>query len=154
MFSFLPITFQNTNKSITHNSHRVILRTPTLHHTNTLSTTLQEKQMVLQGLSGVPMVASSPQRHDGGPLNVAVGGPIDVQAYQPPWKSLVEFAQTQDPDRIDPSSHSQYQQLMSHVSTGRDWVHWRDRNIFIWNKQCMKLPIIMNRKLIIIIILS
>ena len=76
--------------------------------------------MVLQGLSGVPMVASSPQRHDGGPLNVAVGGPIDVQAYQPPWKSLVEFAQTQDPDRIDPSSHSQYQQLMSHVSTGRD----------------------------------
>lgn len=71
--------------------------------------------MVLQGLSGVPMVASSPQRHDGGPLGVGVTGPLDVTGYHPPWKALADFAQAHDPDRIDPLAHQQYQQLMSQV---------------------------------------
>ncbi|RXG71924.1 Insulin enhancer protein ISL-2B [Armadillidium vulgare] len=72
---------------------------------------LQEKQMALQGLSGVPMVASSPIRHDGGPIGVGVNGPLDVTAYQAPWKTLSEFALTHDLERVDPSTPG-YQQLL------------------------------------------
>ncbi|XP_018012456.2 insulin gene enhancer protein ISL-1 [Hyalella azteca] len=89
--------------------------TPFVNHEHLCARlTLQEKQMVLQGLSGVPMVASSPQRHDGGPL-AGVSGPVDVTGYHPPWKALTEFAHAHDPDRIDPLIHQQYQQLMSQM---------------------------------------
>lgn len=75
--------------------------------------------MALQGITGVPMVASSPIRHDGAPMGVGMGGPLDVTAYQPPWKSLTEFALTHDLDRLDPST-PQYQQLVQQVSKKAD----------------------------------
>ncbi|CAL4227814.1 unnamed protein product, partial [Meganyctiphanes norvegica] len=71
----------------------------------------KEKQMALQGITGVPMVASSPIRHDGGPMGPGgpmSGVPLDVTAYQPPWKALTEFSLTHDLDRLDPST-PQYQ---------------------------------------------
>ncbi|XP_042220592.1 insulin gene enhancer protein ISL-1-like [Homarus americanus] len=74
----------------------------------------EEKQLALQGITGVPMVASSPIRHDGAPMGVGMGGPVDVTAYQPPWKSLTEFALTHDLDRLDPST-PQYQQLVQQM---------------------------------------
>lgn len=70
--------------------------------------------MALHGLSGVPMVASSPIRHDGGPMSVGANGPVDVTAYQAPWKSLSDFALTHDLDRVDPSTPG-YQQLIQQV---------------------------------------
>ncbi|XP_078388434.1 insulin gene enhancer protein isl-2a isoform X1 [Cetorhinus maximus] len=42
----------------------------------------------LQGLTGTPMVAGSPIRHDGS----VQGNAVEVQSYQPPWKALSEFA--------------------------------------------------------------
>ncbi|XP_064618913.1 insulin gene enhancer protein isl-1-like isoform X2 [Lineus longissimus] len=43
----------------------------------------------LQGpLQGVPMVASSPVRHESN----LQGQQVEVQSYQPPWKALSEFA--------------------------------------------------------------
>ncbi|KAG7169824.1 Insulin enhancer protein isl-2b-like 1, partial [Homarus americanus] len=80
----------------------------------------KEKQLALQGITGVPMVASSPIRHDGAPMGVGMGGPVDVTAYQPPWKSLTEFALTHDLDRLDPST-PQYQQLVQQRCCGTGW---------------------------------
>lgn len=60
------------------------------------------------------MVASSPIRHDGGPMSVGANGPVDVTAYQAPWKSLSDFALTHDLDRVDPSTPG-YQQLIQQV---------------------------------------
>ncbi|KAL5280069.1 ISL1 family protein [Megaselia abdita] len=45
-------------------------------------------------MQGIPMVASSPVRHDS-PLNLHG---IDVQTYQPPWKALSDFALNADLD--------------------------------------------------------
>ena len=40
-------------------------------------------------MQGVPMVASSPVRHESG----MQPNPVEVQSYQqPPWKALTEFA--------------------------------------------------------------
>ncbi|CAL4096399.1 unnamed protein product [Meganyctiphanes norvegica] len=63
------------------------------------------------------MVASSPIRHDGGPMGP--GGPmggdmLDVTAYQPPWKALTEFSLNHDLDRLDPTT-PQYQQLLQQM---------------------------------------
>ncbi|KAL3867017.1 hypothetical protein ACJMK2_044258, partial [Sinanodonta woodiana] len=59
----------------------------------------------LQGpLQGVPMVASSPVRHES-PLQV---NPVEVQSYQPPWKALSEFAMQSELDPQPP-----FQQLVS-----------------------------------------
>ena len=46
------------------------------------------------GMSGIPMVASSPVRHDS-PLNMHG---LEVTAYQPPWKALSDFALHADLD--------------------------------------------------------
>ncbi|XP_053695259.1 insulin gene enhancer protein isl-1 [Sabethes cyaneus] len=46
------------------------------------------------GLQGIPMVASSPVRHDS-PLNLHG---LEVTAYQPPWKALSDFALHSDLD--------------------------------------------------------
>lgn len=46
----------------------------------------------LQGLTGTPLVAGSPIRHD----NTVQGNPVEVQTYQPPWKALSEFALQSD----------------------------------------------------------
>lgn len=57
----------------------------------------------LQGMTGTALVAGSPIRH-----NPSVPGhPVEVQAYQPPWKALSEFALQSDLDQ------PAFQQLVS-----------------------------------------
>ncbi|XP_055864639.1 insulin gene enhancer protein isl-1-like isoform X2 [Biomphalaria glabrata] len=58
-------------------------------------------------LQGVPMVASSPVRHE--PPVGMQGNPVEVQSYQTPWKALSEFAMQGDLDQ----PHAPFQQLMS-----------------------------------------
>ncbi|XP_029047342.1 LOW QUALITY PROTEIN: insulin gene enhancer protein ISL-1 [Osmia bicornis bicornis] len=54
------------------------------------------------GMHGIPMVASSPVRHES-----SIGmTPLEVQAYQPPWKALSDFALHTDLDRLDPNTPS------------------------------------------------
>ncbi|CAI5645925.1 insulin gene enhancer protein isl-2b isoform X5 [Oreochromis niloticus] len=62
----------------------------------------------LQGLTGTPLVAGSPIRHEG---NVQ-GNPVEVQTYQPPWKALSEFALQSDLDQ------PAFQQLVSFSESG------------------------------------
>ncbi|XP_031426544.2 insulin gene enhancer protein isl-1 isoform X3 [Clupea harengus] len=42
----------------------------------------------IQGMTGTPMVATSPERHDGG----LQANQVEVQSYQAPWKVLSDFA--------------------------------------------------------------
>ncbi|TNN22213.1 Insulin gene enhancer protein ISL-3 [Liparis tanakae] len=49
----------------------------------------------LQGLTGTPLVAGSPIRHE----SSVQGNPVEVQTYQPPWKALSEFALQSDLDQ-------------------------------------------------------
>ena len=49
----------------------------------------------LQGLTGTALVAGSPIRHD----NTVQGNPVEVQTYQPPWKTLSDFALQSDLDQ-------------------------------------------------------
>lgn len=57
----------------------------------------------IQGMTGTPMVAASPERHDGG----LQANPVEVQSYQPPWKVLSDFALQSDIDQ------PAFQQLVS-----------------------------------------
>nr|XP_046201419.1 insulin gene enhancer protein isl-1-like isoform X2 [Oncorhynchus gorbuscha] len=61
----------------------------------------------IQGMTGTPMVAASPERHDGG----LQANPVEVQSYQPPWKVLSDFALQSDMDQ------PAFQQLV-HFSEG------------------------------------
>lgn len=62
------------------------------------------------GMHGIPMVASSPVRHES-----SIGmTPLEVQAYQPPWKALSDFALHTDLDRLDPNNPS-FHHLVSQV---------------------------------------
>ncbi|KAL4119221.1 hypothetical protein QTP88_012064 [Uroleucon formosanum] len=61
-------------------------------------------------MQGIPMVASSPVRHDS-PLGM---NQIDVQSFQPPWKALSEFALHSDLDRVD-TSQPHFQQLVNQM---------------------------------------
>ncbi|XP_052100372.1 insulin gene enhancer protein ISL-1-like isoform X3 [Mytilus californianus] len=54
-------------------------------------------------LQGVPMVASSPVRHES-PMQV---NPVEVQSYQPPWQALSDFAMKNDMEQPP------FQQLVS-----------------------------------------
>ncbi|XP_023217649.1 insulin gene enhancer protein ISL-1 isoform X3 [Centruroides vittatus] len=65
------------------------------------------RQLTLGSMRGVPMVASSPVRHES-PIQL---NPIEVQTYQPPWKTLAEYAIQPD---IDPSA-PHFQQLVSQM---------------------------------------
>ncbi|XP_049930197.1 insulin gene enhancer protein isl-2a isoform X1 [Epinephelus moara] len=62
----------------------------------------------LQGLTGTPLVAGSPIRHD----NTVQGNPVEVQTYQPPWKTLSDFALQSDLDQ------PAFQQLVSFSESG------------------------------------
>ncbi|KAJ4941405.1 hypothetical protein JOQ06_011284 [Pogonophryne albipinna] len=62
----------------------------------------------IQGMMGTPMVAASPERHDGGLL----ANPVEVQSYQPPWKVLSDFALQSDIDQ------PAFQQLVSFSEGG------------------------------------
>ena len=57
----------------------------------------------LQGLTGTPLVAGSPIRHEGS----LQCNPVEVQTFQPPWKALSEFALQSDLDQ------PAFQQLVS-----------------------------------------
>lgn len=59
-------------------------------------------------MQGIPMVASSPVRHDS-PLGVH---PLEVQAYQPPWKALSDFALHSD---LEQPHAPAFQQLVNQV---------------------------------------
>ncbi|XP_059161518.1 insulin gene enhancer protein ISL-2-like isoform X1 [Physella acuta] len=61
-------------------------------------------------LQGVPMVASSPVRHE--PPVGMQGNPVEVQSYQTPWKALSEFAMQGDMDQ----PHAPFQQLVSNIN--------------------------------------
>lgn len=63
------------------------------------------------GMHGIPMIASSPVRHESS-IGVAA---LEVHAYQPPWKALSDFALHTDLDRLDtnaPSFHNLVSQVM------------------------------------------
>lgn len=62
------------------------------------------------GMQGIPMVASSPVRHES-PLGL---NPIEVHSYQPPWKALSDFALHTDLDRLDPAAPP-FQHLVNQV---------------------------------------
>ncbi|XP_037797104.1 insulin gene enhancer protein ISL-1-like [Penaeus monodon] len=59
-------------------------------------------------MQGIPLVASPPVHAEAAPT------PLDVTAYQPPWKSLTEFALAHDLERLDPS-HPQYQHMIQQM---------------------------------------
>ncbi|XP_060611703.2 insulin gene enhancer protein ISL-2 isoform X1 [Anolis sagrei] len=62
----------------------------------------------LQGLTGTPLVAGSPIRHD----SALQGNAVEVQTYQPPWKALSDFALQSDLDQ------PAFQQLVSFSESG------------------------------------
>ncbi|XP_029431802.1 insulin gene enhancer protein ISL-2 [Rhinatrema bivittatum] len=62
----------------------------------------------LQGLTGTPLVAGSPIRHE----SSVQGSAVEVQTYQPPWKALSEFALQSDLEQ------PAFQQLVSFSESG------------------------------------
>lgn len=71
-------------------------------------------------MSGIPMVASSPVRHDS-PLMHG----LEVTAYQPPWKALSDFALNADLDNNGAvNTHTPaFQHLVNQVSRGEEgWI--------------------------------
>lgn len=74
-------------------------------------------------MQGIPMVASSPVRHDS-PLNLHG---IEVTSYQPPWKTLSDFALNADLDNNTMHTHNSpaFQQLYNQVKiTSQFPVRW------------------------------
>ncbi|XP_037918411.1 insulin gene enhancer protein isl-1 isoform X2 [Hermetia illucens] len=63
-------------------------------------------------MQGIPMVASSPVRHDS-PLNLQG---LEVTTYQPPWKALSDFALHADLDNGSVNTHTPaFQQLVNQM---------------------------------------
>lgn len=77
-------------------------------------------------MSGIPMVASSPVRHDS-PLNMQHG--LEVTAYQPPWKALSDFALHADLDNNGAvNTHTPaFQHLVNQVSCA-EWRGWSEES--------------------------
>lgn len=64
------------------------------------------------GMQGIPMVASSPVRHES-PLNLHG---LEVTSYQPPWKALSDFALHADLDNNGSINHTPaFQHLVNQV---------------------------------------
>ena len=55
--------------------------------------------MGYSSMSGIPMVATSPMRHDLPPTTAPPINPAEIQGYEPPWKALCDFALNSDLDR-------------------------------------------------------
>lgn len=68
------------------------------------------RKMGYGSMQGIPMVASSPVRHES-PLGM---NPIEVTSYQPPWKALSDFALHTDLERLDPGAPP-FQHLVSQM---------------------------------------
>lgn len=65
------------------------------------------------GIQGIPMIASSPVRHDS-PLNLHG---LEVTSYQPPWKALSDFALHADLDNNGALNHTPaFQHLVNQAS--------------------------------------
>jgi insulin gene enhancer protein ISL-1 len=64
------------------------------------------------GMPGVPLIASSPVRHDS-PLNLHGH---EVTSYQPPWKALSDFALHADLDNNGVNHTPAFQHLVNQVS--------------------------------------
>ena len=64
-------------------------------------------------MHGIPMVATSPVRHDS-PVGM---NPIEIQSYEPPWKALTDFALHTDLDRLNPNA-PHFQHLVNQVGGG------------------------------------
>jgi hypothetical protein len=80
---------------------------------------LQEGRKMGYGMQGIPMVASSPVRHDS-PLNMHG---LEVTAYQPPWKALSDFALHADLDNGPINTHTPaFQHLVNQVGLELDTV--------------------------------
>ena len=65
-------------------------------------------------MHGIPMVATSPVRHDS-PVGPGMIGSSDIQSYEPPWKALSDFALHTDLDRLNPNT-PHFQHLVNQVS--------------------------------------
>jgi hypothetical protein len=64
-------------------------------------------------IQGIPMIASSPVRHDS-PLNLHG---LEVTSYQPPWKALSDFALHADLDNNGAVNHTPaFQHLVNQAS--------------------------------------
>ena len=64
-------------------------------------------------MHGIPMVATSPVRHDS-PVGPGMIGSSDIQSYEPPWKALSDFALHTDLDRLNPNA-PHFQHLVNQV---------------------------------------
>jgi len=81
-------------------------------------------------MQGIPMIASSPVRHDS-PLNLQG---LDVQTYQPPWKALSDFALHADLDSNGAiNTHTPaFQQLVNQVRINDKWlVEYKSKPFYI-----------------------
>ena len=78
---------------------------------------LQEgRKLGYSTMAGVPMVATSPMRHDMSSTAISPNGqpgihPADIHSYEPPWKALCDFALHSDLDRPG------YNHLVNEVSS-------------------------------------
>ena len=69
-------------------------------------------------MHGIPMVATSPVRHES-PVGM---NPVEIHSYEPPWKALTEFALHTDLDRLNNgppgggSSGPPFQHLVNQVN--------------------------------------
>ena len=68
------------------------------------------RKMGYGAMHGIPMVATSPVRHDS-PVGM---NPIEIQSYEPPWKALTDFALHTDLDRLNPNA-PHFQHLVNQV---------------------------------------
>lgn len=81
-------------------------------------------------MTGTPMVAASPERHDGG----IQANPVEVQSYQPPWKVLSDFALQSD---IDQPAFQQLVRVFSWLSHFVASFYWRNSIyiLYIWSAE-------------------
>ena len=62
-------------------------------------------------MHGIPMVATSPVRHES-PVGM---NPVEIHSYEPPWKALTDFALHTDLDRLNNAGGPQFQHLVNQV---------------------------------------
>ncbi|XP_022694470.1 insulin gene enhancer protein ISL-1-like isoform X2 [Varroa jacobsoni] len=70
------------------------------------------RQLSLGALRGVPMVATSPVRHE--PGQGPLGQALDIHSYQAPWKTLSDYAVNHPDSDFDPNS-PQFRQLVNQM---------------------------------------
>ena len=71
-------------------------------------------------MHGIPMVATSPVRHES-PVGM---NPVEIQSYEPPWKQLTDFALHTDLDRLHPNNSPHFQHLVNQVHTLKKYIDY------------------------------